>query len=168
MIAGALYFYYVRGVGISPQISSPAAIERGGRVRTYTFGVGVAMPTPRTEVASAVLAGKIYVIGGFDGLGRTVANVEVYDPAIRLWAAGPDLPAPRHHMALVTAGNTLYALGGYTGSGFEPHAEAFAMDVGALSWRPVAPLPEARGGHGRGGAGGQARRAEAAFWHSAE
>jgi hypothetical protein len=43
-------------------------------------------------------------------------------------------------MALVTAGNTLYALGGYTGSGFEPHAEAFALDVGALSWRSVAPL----------------------------
>jgi Kelch motif len=35
------------------------------------------MPTPRTEVAAAVLAGKIYVIGGFDGLGRTVATVEV-------------------------------------------------------------------------------------------
>jgi len=145
LIAGALYFYYVRGVGISPQISAPAAIERGGRVHSYTFGVSPAMPTPRTEVASAVLAGKIYVIGGFDGLGRTVASVEVYDPAIRLWAAGPDVPAPRHHMALVTAGNTLYALGGYSGSGFEPHAEAFALDVGALSWRPVAPLPEARG-----------------------
>jgi hypothetical protein len=41
LIVGALYFYYVRGVGISPQISAPAAIERGGRVRSYTRrGVG--------------------------------------------------------------------------------------------------------------------------------
>ena len=67
------------------------------------------MPTPRTEVAAAVLAGKIYVIGGFDGLGRTVATVEVYDPASGLWAAGPDLPAPRHHIVAVTAGDALYA-----------------------------------------------------------
>ena len=81
LIAGALYFYYVRGVGISPQISAPAAIERAGRVHSYTFGVSAAMPTPRTEVASAVLAGKIYVIGGFDGLGRTVARDRVEDIA---------------------------------------------------------------------------------------
>ncbi|MGH8567672.1 MAG: Kelch repeat-containing protein [Gammaproteobacteria bacterium] len=145
LIGGAAYLYYVRGVGVSAQIPRPATIERAGGLRTYTWAVSTAMPTPRTEVAAAVLAGKIYVIGGFDGLGRTVATVEVYDPASGLWAAGPDLLAPRHHIVAVTAGDALYALGGYTGSSFEPHAEVYALDARTTSWRPVAPLLAARG-----------------------
>ncbi len=145
LIGGAAYLYYVRGVGVSAQIPRPATIERAAGVRTYTWGVGTAVPTPRTEVAAAVLAGKIYVIGGFDGLGQTVATVEVYDPASGLWAAGPDLPTPRHHLGAVTAGDALYVLGGYTGSSFEPHTEVYALDARTTSWRPVAPLPAARG-----------------------
>ena len=38
------------------------------------------VPTPRTEVAAAVLDGRIYVAGGFAADGSTLATVEVYEP----------------------------------------------------------------------------------------
>ncbi|HKH86687.1 MAG TPA: kelch repeat-containing protein [Nitrososphaera sp.] len=37
------------------------------------------MPTPRTEVAAAVLKDDIYVIGGFDESSQVTDIVEVYN-----------------------------------------------------------------------------------------
>src|SRR5439155_7067996 len=42
------------------------------------------MPTARQEVAVAVLAGRIFVIGGFGALAEPVPTVEVYDPGTDL------------------------------------------------------------------------------------
>ena len=39
------------------------------------------MPTARQELATAVLAGKIYVVGGMNSEGEPLASVEVFDPS---------------------------------------------------------------------------------------
>jgi Kelch motif len=40
---------------------------------------GAPMPTPRTEIAAALLGDNIYVIGGFDKSGRITDIVEFYN-----------------------------------------------------------------------------------------
>src|ERR671930_2180103 len=147
LILGVLlgaYLFYVRGVGVQPEFGAPQVIERQGGTQTYVWTQKAKMLTARSEVTAAVLDSKVYVIGGFDGFARTVATVEVYDPATDDWRSAPDLPEARHHAAAVSVGDTLYVIGGFTGTGFEPKAEVFALKVQG-TWQRVAPLPEARG-----------------------
>ncbi|MDQ3565373.1 MAG: kelch motif-containing protein [Pseudomonadota bacterium] len=80
VVVGA-HLFYVRGMGVQPATSAPQTIERQGVARTYAWIQKAEMPTPRTEVTASVLNGKVYVIGGFDGFARTLATVEIYDPA---------------------------------------------------------------------------------------
>ncbi len=49
-------------------------------------------PFQRRAVAAAGLAGKLYVIGGMESDNGMTTEVAVYDPATRVWSAGPDLP----------------------------------------------------------------------------
>src|SRR5688500_10867956 len=53
------------------------------------------LPTPRSEVASAVLNGRIYVIGGYLAQGSVSDIVEVYDPIVDRWQRVASLPAAR-------------------------------------------------------------------------
>ncbi|MGH8651544.1 MAG: Kelch repeat-containing protein, partial [Gammaproteobacteria bacterium] len=140
VVVGA-YLFYVRGMGVQPATSAPQTIERQDVARTYAWTQKAEMPTPRTEVSASVLRGKVYVIGGFDGSARTLATVEVYDPATDSWHSGPDLPEARHHAALE---DTLYVIGGFAGPGLEPQADVFALKA-QTKWQRLTPLPEARG-----------------------
>ncbi|MGH8523464.1 MAG: Kelch repeat-containing protein, partial [Gammaproteobacteria bacterium] len=143
VVVGA-YLVYVRGMGVQPATSGLQTIERQGVARTYAWTQKAEMPTPRTEVTASVLHGKVYVIGGFDGSARTLATVEVYDPATDSWHGGPDLPEARHHAAAVTLADTLYVIGGFASPEFEPQADVFALKARA-TWQRMTPLPEARG-----------------------
>ena len=49
--------------------------QRGG-----TWELGASMPVARQELATGVLDGRVYVIGGFDENGSSTATVQVYDP----------------------------------------------------------------------------------------
>lgn len=106
------------------------------------------MPTPRTEVASAALGGKIYIIGGFDSSGRILATVEVYDPASDAWEQAPDLPEARHHAAAVFLKGKLYVIGGFSGLDFRPKNDVFEFDPDTGEWKEKAPLRIARGAFG--------------------
>lgn len=117
-------------------------------------------PRPRVEVASAVLAGKIYVIGGFTTDGASSRAVDVYDPATDAWTAAPDYPYPLHHSFAVgveegqgPAG--VYVFGGWGGAPTPdpvpplplPSALAFRLAPDGSSWTPIARMPAARGAH---------------------
>lgn len=51
------------------------------------------MPTPRWGHSTAVVDGKIYVIGGW-GRGL-VPHIDVYDPQTEAWTKGAGIPTPR-------------------------------------------------------------------------
>ena len=70
-------------------------------------------PAVRQEVASAVLAGRIWVIGGLNAAGAATTRVESYDPATDRWAAGPDLPLALHHLAAATYKGEVVVAGGF-------------------------------------------------------
>ncbi|HEY8206682.1 MAG TPA: kelch repeat-containing protein [Myxococcaceae bacterium] len=75
------------------------------------------LPTPRSGGASAVLGGKLYVLGGGLPFNTTHATVERYDPAADRWEALGDMPSARTGLRAVAAGGSLYVLGGFAGSG---------------------------------------------------
>ncbi|MDA2922189.1 galactose oxidase [Patescibacteria group bacterium AH-259-L07] len=145
LVIGIIYLYYVRGVGITPEIREPQIIEQGVEVKRYAWYTKTAMPTPRTEVTAAVVNNRIYVVGGFDGFGRTVATVEAYNPTTDSWSTMPELPEGRHHAAAVSLGNKLYVIGGFSGITFKPKADVFEFDTIRRSWSKKAPLSTARG-----------------------
>lgn len=71
-----------------------------------------AAPTARQEVASAVLDGRVWVIGGITTAGAS-ALVETYDPATDRWAGGPSLPLGLHHAAATVYRGEIVVVGGF-------------------------------------------------------
>jgi len=74
------------------------------------------MPTPRWLPASAVVHGKIVVIGGtaVAGTGRqhNLHAVEVYDPETDTWTRDVDMPTARGWLSASVVDRKVYAIGG--------------------------------------------------------
>ena len=73
------------------------------------------MPTPRHHIASAVVDGKIYVIGGrHTGLQQTqLDNNEMYDPFSDTWTSKAPMPTNRSGLAAAaSADGNVYVFGG--------------------------------------------------------
>ena len=87
-------------------VSSTALAESPGK-----WSTGAPMLSARSEVAVAVVAGKVYVAGGFGG----GVTLEIYDPATNRWRHGAPVPRAVHHAAAVEMGGRLYVIGGYAG-----------------------------------------------------
>ena len=63
-------------------------------VQDHNWTTKAEMPTARIGLASGVVQGKIYVIGGEARLyGLGLPTVEAYDPATDTWSRKTDLPA---------------------------------------------------------------------------
>ena len=102
-------------------------------------------PTARQEVASAVVDGRIWVIGGLTAAGATDA-VEAYDPATDRWSSGPALPVALHHASAATYRGELVVLGGFLAAGSlyaRPSARVLALRDGG--WVDLPPLRRPRG-----------------------
>ena len=73
------------------------------------------MPTLRGEgLTSAVVNGKIYVIGGFNGSALSV--VEEYDPITDTWVTKASMPTARYHITSGVVAGKIYVIGGSSGS----------------------------------------------------
>jgi non-specific serine/threonine protein kinase len=103
-------------------------------------------------MASAVLDGTVYVVGGLGADGIPLATVEVYDAAEDRWSAGPDLPVAVHHAMATVLDGTLHVAGGY-GDGAVATRRVYRL--GPDGWEPVARLPLARAAGTMVGLGGQ-------------
>ena len=110
-------------------------------------------PTYRYEFASAVVGGKIYVIGGvgqlddgpWSGLDWTTkSHVEVYDPATDRWSSGAPLPMPLGSSQACVLSDKIYVFGGR--NVLAPGSEAFVLtyDPAANSWSAKSPMKNPR------------------------
>lgn len=95
-------------------IETPATLEVYNP-KTDSWNTRAAMPTGRGGVAGAVVAGRLYVIGGIlapldSELIR--ATVEVYDPKTDSWTTQFPMPTARTALAAGVVEDTLYAVGG--------------------------------------------------------
>lgn len=103
------------------------------------------LPTPRSEVASAVLDGRIYVIGGYIAQGSASSVVEAYDATADRWQRLSDLPAPRDHAMAAALNGKVYVFGGNSGN--EANS-VFAYDVAAGRWSRLRDMPVRRAAGG--------------------
>lgn len=105
------------------------------------------LPTARGEMKGTVLDGRIYVPGGLEGLGDSVARMDVYDPAADAWQSAASMPEPLNHHAAATLDGTLLVVGGNRRIDDPPEDHVFAYDPAADAWEVRDPLPEGRWGH---------------------
>lgn len=68
----------------------------------------------RSRVAIAVLQGRLFAIGGYNGLER-LATVEHFDPETKKWRKVCSISKPRSALGLAVLNNRLYVCGGYDG-----------------------------------------------------
>lgn len=75
------------------------------------------MLTVNSLHSSAVVDGKIYVVGGNGGAANDVAyaNVEAYDPTTNTWTRKTGMPTARTLPAAVTVDGKIYVMGGVWG-----------------------------------------------------
>jgi N-acetylneuraminic acid mutarotase len=112
----------------------PVHAQSGGAWRTLA-----PMPSKRQELATAVLDGKIYVIGGYDIDGNSTATVEVYDPHADTWASAHAIPIAVNHNSAAVAAGKLYSFGA---AGLSAHVYNPANDT----WASVAAMNFEHGG----------------------
>ncbi|KAJ0174907.1 hypothetical protein K1T71_010015 [Dendrolimus kikuchii] len=110
------------------------------------------LPTRRCRAGLAVLDGKVYAVGGFNGTLR-VRSVDVYDIATDSWSAGPPLGARRSTLGVAVVGHVIYAVGGFDGATGLSSAEA--LDTREGVWRPIASMGTRRSSVGVAVLGGR-------------
>lgn len=89
-------------------------------VATGTWSRGIDAPTARNSAASAVIDGRIYVVGGRqyleqeDGSAANVnlATLEVFDPATGLWSVRAPMPQAAGGHGAAAFDGKLYVIGG--------------------------------------------------------
>src|SRR3970282_218292 len=116
----------------SPVFSHPRAGDLGRRGEQGRWGTRARMLSLRTEVAGAVLGGKIFMIGGLVPDGAS-GRVEEYDVAANTWRVRAPLPVALHHTAAAVAGGRLFVIGGFGLDGVAVNS-MFEYDPAAVAW----------------------------------
>ncbi|MBN2314543.1 MAG: hypothetical protein JXM79_11480 [Sedimentisphaerales bacterium] len=118
MVGGKIYV--IGGLTSQPGERALSTVEEYDP-STNTWARKADMPTARGNMvgSSAVVDGKIYVIGGDDNVSWAWPTVEEYDPATDTWTRKTDMPTSRWGLATCTVNGKIYAIGGaptsYTG-----------------------------------------------------
>lgn len=101
-------------------------------------------PSARGALAAAVVADRLYAVGGARG-GQALATLEVYDLRKNRWTTGPPMAVPREHLAAAATSGSVYALAGRAaGQGNFATVERF--DVRAGTWERMPDMAKPRGG----------------------
>lgn len=108
------------------------------------------MPGRRCRCGVAVVRGRVYAVGGFNGSLR-VRTVDVYDPATDTWSSIASMEARRSTLGVAVLNEYIYAVGGFDGSAGLNTAEALDMSVnGSHEWRSIASMSTRRSSVGVG------------------
>lgn len=102
------------------------------------------MLTPRYEHQVAEFNGKIYVIGGINGL-QYLSSVEEYDPITDTWTTKAPMNNARAYFRLAIINGKIYAVGGSNLAG--PLNSIEEYDPISDTWVTKAPMNNARAGH---------------------
>jgi N-acetylneuraminic acid mutarotase len=86
---------------------------------TDTWDTKAPMPTARSHLATCVLDGKIYAIGGSIGSSSSwpgLPTVEMYDPVTDTWTTKAPMPTARWGLCASSVNGKIYAIGGTAGA----------------------------------------------------
>jgi N-acetylneuraminic acid mutarotase len=99
------------------------------------------MPGKRSNPSSAVVDGKIYVMGGWPAPGSASASVLVYDPLTDSWAERASLPAPRSVAATSVVAGRIYLFGGLDDTKATAVSTVFEYDPDTDTWQTKDNMP---------------------------
>jgi hypothetical protein len=100
------------------------------------------MNHPRAGMGVAVLNGKVYVVGGVDGV--VVGYLEEYDPTTNIWTERANLLTPRNQSVVFAMGGKLYAAAG--GDDSQALSSVEVYDPATQTWSAAGNLPQSKGG----------------------
>ena len=100
------------------------------------------MPTPRGFLSTSLVNGKIYAIGGWDGI-NPISTVEAYGPQTDIWTRKVDMPTPRSDLTTHVVNEKIYAIRGWDGNQWIPTVEAYAPQTDI--WTRKTPKPTVSG-----------------------
>lgn len=104
-----------------------------------SWSSGAPMPTAVWCPMVGVLEGQIYVVGGVNAAGTTIAETQIYDPATNTWNIGKPLPKPTCGGVAAVVGNVLYVIGGCCYSkavwAYDPSTEKWSAKAAMLTAR---------------------------------
>jgi kelch-like protein 18 len=107
--------------------------------------MGEAMSMLRSRVGVAVLNGKLYAFGGFNGQER-LSTVEVYDKETKTWSQGKTMMNKRSAVGVATLENYIYVVGGYDGVSSLSTVEKYCSTTN--TWKKVASMMKYRSAGG--------------------
>lgn len=108
----------------------------------------------RLEFGSAVVDGRVYLIGGIDAAGNPLNTVDRYDPATGKTETLLELPFALHHASVAAAGTVIYIVGGFAfpdgaeRTTFNASNRVFSFDTRNGVFGELASLPEAKAAAG--------------------
>lgn len=102
------------------------------------------LPVGLHHMAVAVLDGKLYAMGGYQGSSFVARNeVRIYDPGANMWSNGPSLPSARGACWAVAHQGKIYLFGGRDAAGASS-TTTFVFDPAENGWTTGQPMPTAR------------------------
>lgn len=120
-------------------------------IATNSWTTGMPLPDDtgynlRQYFGTAVVSGKIYVIGGdTGGTGPRDTNY-IYDPVADTWSSGASLPSPRWANAAVALNGKIYSIGGYDGTKSLKEVQVYDPANNGAGWTATTDLPQALSG----------------------
>ncbi|XP_046669511.1 kelch-like protein 5 [Homalodisca vitripennis] len=126
--------------GMDANKSGATSIEQYDlRANKWTHAAN--MPGRRLQFGVAVVEGKLYVVGGRDGL-KTLNTVECFDIKTKTWSNMPPMSTHRHGLGVGVLEGPLYAVGGHDGWSYLNTVERWDPQV--RQWSYVAPMSTQR------------------------
>ena len=116
--------------------TAPPASTSSARPVALSQRVEASLPSAVQETAAAATATKLYVVGGYDANGQSVASVFVFDGA--RWANGASFPIAVNHPAAAVLNGDVFVAGGFT-SGSATN-RVFVLAHGATTWKEIASM----------------------------
>jgi N-acetylneuraminic acid mutarotase len=103
------------------------------------------MPTARWGIATGVVNGILYTVGGVgvNANGPVLNTVEAYDPSTNTWTTKAPMPTPRRSMAAGVVNNVLYVVGG-SDANSKVLNTVEAYDPATNTWKAMPPMPTPR------------------------
>ncbi len=149
--AGVDGIVYAIGGGPSGNQCLPTGVVEAFDVANGAWtGTWMSMPTPRWGAASAVLNGRIWVVGGSKACPQSLVDpsraLEVFNPIINQWGIAAPMRIARWDLAAAAVGGKLYAIGGWDPSGSRVLDTVEEYDLTTNSWTTKSHMPTPRTG----------------------
>ena len=110
---------------------------------TQRWSLIASLPQRLAAPAAGFADGRLYVAGGWDGVGVAVSSAYAYDPSSGTWSPAASLPQPvGGGAASAVLGGQLYVIGGCgDGECIRTSDAVYRYDPGSNSWTQLASYP---------------------------